>query len=128
METISNYISKRHIKALEKFNQELEVFRQETQEEVATLYEDPFTSFTLANVRIEGTAIKYLYDGKEDYDNCVRHDDESGETWEDDTIMENIKFWRSCIKRARRYYCMPVEKLDALQDGEVEDDEEEDEA
>ena len=58
----SKYIKKSHLKALEKFKAELEAFRQETGEEVATLYEDAFTSFTLSDIEVRGDRVYYMYD------------------------------------------------------------------
>ena len=71
----------------------------------------------------------YLYDGQTEFEVIVRQDEESGEYYEDDIdgIMAYIKFWRSCLKRAKRYWSMDSEKLDAIQDGEAEDEEEEEE-
>ena len=60
-----------------------------------------------------------LFDEEE---NCY-HENEGSES-----IMEYIKFWRKCLRRAKRYWSMDSEELDAIQDGEIEeeDDEEED--
>ena len=129
MEDMNKYIKKSHIKAVDKFNKELEAWCKEYGEEQATLYEDAYTSFTLSNVRVEDGKLCYLYDGKEWSDNMVCYDEEEGEYWEvdgADSIMDYLRFWRTCMKRAKRYWSMDVDRLDAIQNGEVEDEEEED--
>ena len=124
---LNDYIKKSHIAALEKFKAELEAWRKETQEEVATLYEDAFTSFTLADISVKQGCLFYTYDGEREYDGCVRQDEETGEFYEVeyDGIMNTVKFWRSCLHRAQRYWHMDTEELDAIQNGEKEDNEEE---
>ena len=123
------YIKKSHLKAVEKFNEELKAWAKETGENPVTLYEDAFTSFTLADVAIsQDGQLFYTYDGKVEFEVIVRKDEETGEYYEDegmDGIMEYVKFWRKCLKRAKKYWSMPVEQLDAIQDGEAEDEEDE---
>lgn len=124
-----DYIKKSHLKAVEKFNEELKAWAKETGENPVTLYEDAFTSFTLADVAIsQDGQLFYTYDGKIEFEVIVRKDEETGEYYEDegmDGIMEYVKFWRKCLKRAKKYWSMPVEQLDAIQDGEAEDEEDE---
>ena len=76
MEDLNKYIKKSTIKMVEKFNADLEAFRKETEEPVATLYEDANTSFTLSNVRVEEGRLKYTYDGKEEYEEALWVDEE----------------------------------------------------
>lgn len=122
-----DFIKKSHIKAVDKFNEELKAFSKETGEWPVTLYEDAYTSFTLADIVIsEDGQMFYLYDGKTEFEVIVRQDEETGEYYEDegmDSIMEYVKFWRACLRRAKRYWAMDSEKLDAIQNGEVEDEE-----
>lgn len=127
MDDLNRHIKKSHLKMVEKFNAELEAFRKETQEDAATLYENANTSFTLSNVRVEDGVMRFVYDGKKDSHTVVMKDHETGEYYEDDTdgIVEWIGFWRKCLKRARRYWSMDAEKLDAIQEGETEDIEDE---
>ena len=124
-----NYIKKSHIKAVQKFNEELKAFAEETGENPPALYEDAYTSFTLCDIAISNDGqLFYTYDGKVEFEVEVRLDEETGEYYEDEgteSIMEYIKFWRKCLRRAKRYWSMDSEKLDAIQDGEQEDDEEE---
>lgn len=118
-------ISKRHISIVNKFNEELKAFAKYTGDEEAILYEDANTSFTLSNVRVEDGYLIYEYDGREDSEDMIVVD-EDGEAWERETdgIAEWVKFWRGCLRRAKRYYSMDTDKLDAIQDGAIEDTEE----
>jgi hypothetical protein len=38
-------------------------------------------------------------------------------------VTEWVSFWRACLRRAKRYWAMDTDKLDAIQDGEQEDEE-----
>lgn len=128
MTDLNNYIKKSHIKAVEKFKADLEEWRKETGEEEATLFEDAYTSFTLSDIRVENGCLCYHQDGEDYKENMVEYDDEIKDYWESeglDSIMDYIQFWRACLRRAKRYWSMPVERLDAIQSGEQEDDEEE---
>lgn len=124
---LNDYIKKSHIKALENFKAELERYKTLGDSD-GTLYEDPFTSFTLDNIILVNGELHYDYDGKPDKNVIVRKDEETGEYWEDDSLdglMETVKFWRKCLNRAERYWFMPTERLDRIQDGEIEDEDEE---
>ncbi len=127
MADLNQYIKKSHIKAVEKFAAELEEWRKETGEDEATLYEDAYTSFTLSNPRVVNGSLCYHQDGVDYSENMVRFDEETIEYWEEDcldSIMDYLKFWRACIRRAKRYWSMDTDKLDAIQNGDIEDDEE----
>lgn len=129
MERLISYIKKSHIKALQRFNEELKAWAKETGEEAPTLYEDANTSFTLSNIAIsqDGTLF-FDYDGKTEFEAEVLFDEEENCYYENESsesIMEYIKFWRKCLRRAKRYWSMDCEKLDAIQDGEIEDENEE---
>ena len=103
--------------------------RKETEDEEATLYEDAYTSFTLSNIKVENGFLCYRQDGYDYKELEVLFDDIEGKYYEDeslDSIMEYLKFWRACIRRAKRYWSMDADKLDAIQSGEQEDEEEED--
>lgn len=125
MKDLNRYIKKSHLRMVEKFNADLEAFRQETQEDEATLYEDQFTSFTLSNVRVENGCLLFQYDGCQESQTIVNYDKHTKYYWEDeiDGIAEWVKFWRKCLNRAKRYWSMDTEKLDAIQNGDIEDDE-----
>lgn len=126
-----DYIKKSHLKAVEKFNEELKAWAKETGEEQPTLYEDINTSFTLADIAVsdDGTLF-YTYDGKQEFVVIVCLDEETDEYYEDegiDGIMEYIKFWRKCLKRAKSYWSKDPDELDAMADGEMEDIDDNDE-
>lgn len=121
-----DYIEKSHIRALEKFIAELEKYK-ETCDPDGVLYEDANTSFTLSDIAISDDGqLFYTYDGQVEFEVIVRKDEETGEYWEEevDGIMDYVQFWRKCLKRAQRYWSMAPEELDAIQDGEKEDEEE----
>ena len=125
---LNDYIKKSHITALEKFKAELEKYKTECDPE-GTLYEDPFTSFTLDNIMLVDGCLCYDYDGKPEKDTIVRKDEETGEYWEDDIdgIMDTVKFWRKCLRRAAKFWFMDPDHLDAIQNGEAEFHEEDEE-
>lgn len=129
MADLNTYIKKSHLKALEKFNEELKAFADETGESPATLYENPNVSFTLADITVENGWLKFDYDGEPDSVRVVEKDDFDGEIYESeyDGIMDYIRFWRSCLRRAKRYWAMDTDRLDRIQDGEEEDNEDEEE-
>ena len=126
---LNSYIKKSHIKAVEKFNEDLKAWAIETGETPVTLYEDPFTSFTLSDIHVENGWLKFDYDGHPDSVSVVVKDELTEEYYEEefDGIQDYIRFWRACLRRAKRYWSMDSEKLDRIQDGEAEDDEEEEE-
>ena len=127
MEDLNKCISKSHLKAVEEFAEELKAWEKETGEKPATLYENANTSFTLANPMVENGWLKFDYDGKPDSVRVVEKDDLDGKYYEVelDGIMDYVKFWRACLRRAKRYWAMDPERLDAIQDGEQEDEDEE---
>ena len=114
----NKFIAKSHIKALEKFNQELIAFAQRTEEYPPELYEDAFTHFTLWNVHIEDGKLCYEYNGNLERENIVLYDEEEGEYYEDefDGIMSAIRFWRSCLRRAIKYWEMDLDQLNEIYD------------
>lgn len=103
--------STRQLKSIEKLNAELQAFAKETGEEVATLYEDIYTSYTLSDIKLKGDRLSYVYDGKRETELLIDEDD----------LKEWLKFWRACLKRAKRYWATDSETLDAIADGEKED-------
>ncbi len=129
MGDLNKHIKKSHLKAVKEFNAQLEAFARETGESPVTLYEDALTSFTLSDVHVEDGWLKFTYDGNPDAECMVEMDALDGKYYEIelDGIMDHVKFWRACLRRASRYWSMDSEKLDKIQDGETEDDEEEEE-
>lgn len=131
-ENLNKYIKKNHIKAVEKFNEELRKWAEYTNgnpDEPAELYEDINTPFTLTNVRVEDGCLNYLYDGREESEKMVRQWEDTGE-WEEveglDSIPDYLKFWKACLRRAKRYFAMDPDKLDRLSEGEEDDEDDED--
>jgi len=123
---LNQFIKKSHLRAVEKFNADLEAFVKETGDN--TLYEDVNTPFTLSNVRVENGKLCYTFDGAEESENQVYLDSEDNQYYESeglDSIPEYIKFWRACLRRARRYWTMSPEQLDRLSDGEEEEEDSE---
>lgn len=127
MINLNTYIKKSHLKMVDKFNSELEAFAQETGEEVATLWEDAYTDFTLSNIRVENGCLCYNYDGNEECDQIVYQYEDTKEYYEEEYqgIVDTIKFYRACLRRAKRYWAMDCDTLDAIQSGEKDDIEEE---
>ncbi len=129
MEDLIKYIKKSHISALEKFKEDLGKYK-ETCDPDGVLYEDANTSFTLSDIAISNDGqLFYTYDGKVEFEVIVRKDEETGEYWEEeiDGIMDYVKCWRKCLNRAMRYWSMEPDELDAIQNGDAEDEEEEEE-
>lgn len=126
---LKSIIKKSHLKAVEKFNDDLKAWAKETGESPVTLYENGYVSFTLEDVMVSDDGqLFYTYDGQVEFEVIVRQDEETGEYYEDDGIdgiMEYVNFWRSCLRRAKRYWAMDSDKLDAIQNGDIEDEEEE---
>ncbi len=129
MSNLNQYIKKSHLRMVERFNADLEAFREYTGDAAAVLYEDAYTSFTLANVRVENGCVQYEYDGKLEQEAIVLQDEDTKEYYEEeyDGISEWIKFWRACLRRAKRYWEMDTDTLDAIQSGEKEDNEDDEE-
>ena len=120
----NDFIAKRHLRAVEKFNEELKAFAAECGDEEAILYEDANTSFTLSDVKVENGILSWCYDGIEESEEVVKFDEELNEYYEEeglDGIQDYLKFWKSCLRRAKRYWAMDCDTLDKIQDGEIED-------
>lgn len=116
---LNSYIKKSHLKAIDKFNEELLAFAEETGENPPTIYEDMFTPFTLSNIRVENGVMYWEQDGKVDHCNIVLLDDETNEYYEDDWldgIPQSLRYWKSCLRKAKKYWSMSSEDLDAIYD------------
>jgi len=128
MADLNQYIKKSHLRMVEKFKEDLEMFRQQTGDKVAELYEDAYTSFKLGDIKVENGILSYQYDDGRDFDRIVLQDPDTKEYYEDeslDSLPEIIKFWRKCLRRAKRYWSMDPDRLDKIQDGEIEDQDDE---
>lgn len=130
MADLNQYIKKSHLRMVEKFKEDLEMFRQQTGDKVVELYEDAYTSFKLGDIKVENGILSYQYDDGRDFDRIVLQDPDTKEYYEDeslDSLPEIIKFWRKCLRRAKRYWSMDPDRLDKIQDGEIEDQDDEEE-
>lgn len=130
MADLNQYIKKSHLRMVEKFKEDLEMFRQQTGDKVAELYEDAYTSFKLGDIKVENGILSYQYDDGRDFDRIVLQDPDTKEYYEDeslDSLPEIIKFWRKCLRRAKRYWSMDPDRLDKIQDGEIEDQDDDEE-
>ena len=108
-------ISARHIKAWEKFNEEVYAFAQETESDEATLYEDAFTTRNVKDFWMQSNGtLSWVEDGKREVEQMFDEDD----------AREWLSFWRANLRRAKRYWSMDVDTLDKIQDGTIEDEEE----
>lgn len=108
-------ISKRHLKAWERFNDDLQAFALESEgskDSVVTLYEDAFTT---RNVRcFEMTmsgGLTWEEDGKTEHEFVYDEDD----------AREWLAFWKANLRRAKKYWSMDAVELDRIQDGLIED-------
>ena len=110
------------VKAFERFNADLKVFGEETGETFVTLYEDAFTTRRVANFRLyKNGKLKWV-----EIETGQLSREEVEQVFDDDDAKDWLSFWRSNLRRAKRYWSMNTETLDKIQDGEIEDKEEED--
>lgn len=116
-------------KAVDKFNEELALFNSETGDDVATLYEDINTYFTLSFIKVEIHEVvteKDEYDGSEysynvyklsyEYDGC-----EQGDIVDYEEAKDYLSFYKKCLKRAWKYWKTECDILDAMADGLMKD-------
>lgn len=128
METYHKLIPKKAIKDIEKFKEDLAAFAEETGEQFPTLYEDANTMIQVKNLLFtyEGTLHWTDEDDHECWEAYITEDEDGVERW--DAFYEwdsGLKYWKAALRRAKRYWQMDTEKLDAIQDGQIEDEEEE---
>jgi hypothetical protein len=113
-------LSARQVKAWEKFNEDLNAFRAETGEDFAILYEDAYTTRQVKDFKMTNTG-KLTWWESETYKDKITQ--ESEQMIDDDDSREWLNFWRANLRRAKRYWSMDTEKLDAIQDGQIKDEE-----
>lgn len=113
----------RLIKAVLKLDEDIKAFGKETGEDnYVTLYESVFTTRIVKDF--------FLYkDGKmvwmeKDFPWSEPKKEEYIHV-DDDDIRDTLKFWRANLKRAKRFWKIDTETLDKMQNGEIEDKEEE---
>ena len=112
-------LGNRHVSAWMNFNKALDIFREETGDDFAILYEDANTTRQVKDFRmsIDGTLTWQEVDWR------GKITEESEDIYDLDDGKEWLRFWKSCLKRAKRYWSMDAVELDRIQDGELEDEE-----
>ena len=113
---MANRISDRMVKAFERFNADLKAFGEETGETFVTLYENAFTTRSVANFRLyKNGNLKWI-----EIETGQLSREEVEVMMDDDDAKEWLSFWRANLRRAKRYWAMNAETLDKIQDGEIE--------
>ena len=113
----------RLIKAFEKFNEDLKEFGEQTGEVFVTLYEDANTTREVANFKRYKNGKLTWVEMEDTWRDGQRVQESRQEEYlhtEDDDIQDTLKFWRANLRRAKRYWAMNAETLDKIQDGEIE--------
>ena len=113
-------ITARHIKAWEKFSEDLAAFAAETGEQgYVTLYEDPFTTREVKEFKMTPEGVLTWWEWE-----TYSREQESQVTEQmlnEGDAREWLKFWRANLRRAKRYWQTDAETLDAIHDGRAED-------
>ncbi|MBO4719010.1 MAG: hypothetical protein J5658_03950 [Prevotella sp.] len=111
-------------KAIARLNADLAAFAKETEDFQAVLYEDANSRFSVAEIELSysGRVLSYLYDYLDGHGFVTERE----RIIDADEVREYIKYWKSCLRRAKRYWSMDTETLDAIQDGERDDIDDED--
>lgn len=113
-------LGNRHISAWMNFNNALDNFRAETGDDFAMLYEDALHTREVRNFKMTSDGVLTWIE--RDYNGRVTEEQEDAYDLED--AKDWLKFWKSCLKRAKRYWNMDAVELDRIQDGEQEDEDE----
>lgn len=109
------------MKAFNKFNEELKAFAEYTGDEMVTLYEDAYTTRVVKNFKLYNNG-KMTWDEEEfDYRHPAKIVKEEYLHIDDDDVKDSIKFWKACLRRAKKYWSMDSDTLDAIQNGEKEE-------
>ena len=107
----------RLIKAFEKFNEDLKEFGEQTGEIFVTLYEDANTTREVANFKLyKNGNLKWI-----EIETGQLSREEVEPLFDDDEAKEWLSFWRANLRRAKRYWATDAETLDKIQEGEIED-------
>lgn len=111
-------ITQRHIKAWQRFNDDLNAFILESEDNSvtaeATLYEDAYTTRSVKDFTMTPSGqLSWIEDGGLNVEKMFDEDD----------AKEWLSFWRANLRRAKRYWSMDSDRLDAIQDGVIEDEE-----
>lgn len=114
-------IKDRMVKAFERFNADLKAFGEETGETFVTLLEDAFTTRRVANFRLyKNGNLKWI-----EIETGQLSREEVEPLFDDDDAKEWLSFWRANLRRAKRYWATDAETLDKIQEGEIQDKEDE---
>ena len=114
----------RHIRNWEMFNVDLNNFREETGDDFAILYEDANNTRAVKDFSMSEELVLTWTEYEMNFwgqSKVVQVEEDMRDL---DDAREWLKFWKANLRRAKRYWSMDSEKLDAIQDGEVEDEEE----
>ena len=118
---MANRISDRMVKAFERFNADLKAFGEQTGETFVTLYEDAFTTRRVANFRLcKNGKLQWI-----EIETGQLSREEVEVMVDDDDAKEWLSFWRANLRRAKRYWATDAETLDKIQEGEIQDKEDE---
>lgn len=110
-------ISKRHIKAWERFDDDLEAFAKEsdvTEADEVTLYEDANTTRNVRHFKVTEDGI-LTWTEDEEFNQETMFDEDDAREW--------LRFWKANLRRAKRYWSMDAIELERIQDGLTEDEE-----
>ncbi len=106
--------------SLDKFLADYEAFAAETGDRFQ-LAEDATTYYALKDVQVLKTCVKFTTEyggvGSSVHSELIRDSAE---------LDEQIRWWRGCLRRAKRYWCTSSEVLDRMAEGTMEDDTEQD--
>lgn len=107
-------------KSISKFLAEYEAFAAETGDRYQ-LAEDVTTYYALKDVQVLKTCVKFTTEyggvGSSVHSEVIRDSEE---------LDEQIRWWKACLRRAKRYWGTSAEVLDAMADGTADDDTDQD--
>ena len=119
-------ISDRHIKAWQKFNEDVDAFRTkyDENERFAWLYEDAYTTRKVRDFKMHKNGVltwteEEMEVVKGQWTYVPRANRE--QMWDEEEGKDYLKYWIACLRRAKKYDSMPTEVLDAIQEGERDD-------
>lgn len=98
------------VKAFERFNADLTAFLKDS--DGSALYEDAFTPRQVSDfvLRPNGS-LTWIEDGRM----------EREKMFDDDEANDFLKFWKACLRRAKKYWSMDTETLDAIYNFQKDD-------
>ena len=104
---------KKIVEDIEKFNAELKAFANETEDYQAVLYEDSLTMFSIQNIALSPSG-KYLTNEYDYIDGKGFHTEKELVNGDIEEIRSYLNFWKACLRRAKRYWAMDTDTLDAI--------------